>query len=252
MTKTTIYIATHKLFTPPKDKNYTPITAGAFYHNLPYLKDNTKDNISEKNPYYSELTALYWIWKNDPSDIIGFTHYHRYFQKWRKIQAKESERILKKSDIIIPTPLELSCSVYEQYASVHYPIDLQLAMEEIIRKYPDYKQTIYQVLNQKKLYTCNMFITTREILEDYLNFLFPILFTLEEKIPYLNYSIYNQRVFGFLAERIFNIYLNHKKWKTQEYPVVEKMPLTEQVKKREKIQKDIEKDNQNERKNEHI
>lgn len=252
MVKTTIYIATHKLFTPPKDKGYIPITAGATYHNLPYLKDNTGDNISEKNPYYSELTALYWIWKNDPSDIIGFTHYHRYFQKWKKIQTKESEKILKKADIIVPNFLEFSCSVYEQYASVHYPSDLQIATEEILKRFPDYNQTIYQVLNQNKLYTCNMFITRREILNDYLNFLFPILFSLEEKIPYLNYSIYNQRVFGFLSERIFNIYLEHQKLKIREYPVVEKLPVYEQARKRKMIQKDIKKDNENERKQQNI
>lgn len=249
MTKTTIYVATHKLFTPPKDKNYVPITAGANYHNLPYLKDNTNDNISDKNPYYSELTALYWIWKNDPSDIIGFTHYHRYFQKWRKIQTSEIKRILKKDDIIVPVPLTLPCTVYEQYASVHYSIDLKLAAEEIIRRYPNYKQTVYEVLNQNELYTCNMFITRREILEDYLNFLFPILFTLEEKIPYLSYSIYNQRVFGFLSERIFNIYLKQKKWNLKNYPIVENMSSIEQMKKQKKIQIDLNLDKQSKRKN---
>ena len=58
-----IYTLTHKNFEIPKDPMYVPLQVGrATKDDLGYLCDNTGDNISEKNCYYSELTGIYWIW----------------------------------------------------------------------------------------------------------------------------------------------------------------------------------------------
>lgn len=48
----------------PDDSVYLPIQVGAALHPaLGYVPDNTGYNISDKNPNYCELTALYWAWK---------------------------------------------------------------------------------------------------------------------------------------------------------------------------------------------
>ncbi len=63
------------------DNLYFPVWAGK--NNKPEINgltgDDTGDNISEKNKYYSELTGIYWVWKNTQSDIVGTCHYRRYF-----------------------------------------------------------------------------------------------------------------------------------------------------------------------------
>ena len=60
-----IFTITHVPFTPPENPIYIPLQVGrALHDDYGYPGDDTGDNISAKNPYYSELTGPYWIWKN--------------------------------------------------------------------------------------------------------------------------------------------------------------------------------------------
>lgn len=75
MTKNTptvkIIVATHKKYEMPQDAMYLPLHVGAEGKtdqngnplDLGYQKDNTGENISNKNAAYCELTGLYWAWK---------------------------------------------------------------------------------------------------------------------------------------------------------------------------------------------
>ena len=84
----------HKKYEKLNNDIYIPLQVGAALHNsLGYHSDNTGDNISERNPYYSELTGLYWLYKNDSDcDITGLCHYRRYF-------INERNEVLLKEDI---------------------------------------------------------------------------------------------------------------------------------------------------------
>lgn len=61
-----IYVITHKNYPIIKDDIHVPLLVGAESKDEDYgfLCDNTGDNISYKNNQYSELTGLYWMWKN--------------------------------------------------------------------------------------------------------------------------------------------------------------------------------------------
>jgi len=79
--KIKIYVAHHKEGFLYKNDCFEPIHVGKTNSDLDLkiLGDDTNQNISKLNPYYCELTATYWAWKNDDSDYIGICHYRRYF-----------------------------------------------------------------------------------------------------------------------------------------------------------------------------
>lgn len=213
--KKCIYIATHVPFIPPKSKLYKPIQVGSMiYPDLPYLKDSNGQNISNKNPYYCELTALYWMWKNSEEDVVGLAHYRRYFTKiLDSISPNLSLNMIYRDNcIILPKLLDFGTyTVKEQYTLCHHYQDYEICEKIVQKLYPKYQDSFKSISNQNKLYCWNMFIMHRGLLNDYCNWLFPILETLEELIEYKQYDSYNKRVFGFLAERLFNVWIHHQK-----------------------------------------
>ena len=59
------------------------------------LRDDAGDTIAERNPEYSEMTAIYWIWKNvSDLDAVGFCHYRRLFD-FRKHLGSSRETPLR-------------------------------------------------------------------------------------------------------------------------------------------------------------
>lgn len=82
MSSIKIYVAHHKKDFVYKSDVFQPIQVGKELSNvnLGILCDNQGENISFKNRLYSEMTAVYWAWKNDQSaEYVGLCHYRRYF-----------------------------------------------------------------------------------------------------------------------------------------------------------------------------
>lgn len=227
--KVSIYIATHKKAAFPKFEEYFPIQVGAEQSkdNFGYLLDNTNDNISIKNKNYCELTALYWIWKNSQSDIVGMVHYRRYFFNKAGsrlfdniIRKNEILDILEKYDCIVPKKMYIAKSnLKEQYGKIHNIDDLNKCEEIIKSKYPDYQESFSKVMQQKHFYAFNMFIMSKKLLNKYAQWLFDILFELEKYVQIQNYDNYNNRIYGFLSERLFNVWIEKNKIKIKEESV---------------------------------
>ena len=218
------------------DDIYMPIQVGKALHpelDLGFQCDNTGDNISEKNGSYCELTALYWAWKNlKDVDYIGLCHYRRYFGKSihtrntdKKKEAifhrEDYENLLQKYDVLLPKKRNYYIeTVRSQYEHAHCRSDLDEAERVVKEMYPPYAEAFSKVMNRKKLYILNMFVMKKNLFDTYCAWLFAILSELEKRIDLTGRSVYEKRVFGFLAERLFNVWLEKQDIKIYEADVV--------------------------------
>lgn len=230
-----VLVAAHKKFNIPKNGIYIPIHVGReLSYDLGYIGDNTGDNISTKNPFYCELTALYWAWKNMDCEIIGLNHYRRYFttkslfsQYFREdfnnfiLNEKTIYTILENVDVILPKKRNYYIeNIWSHYKNAHNIEDLKKTREIIEELYPDYITSFDKIMNGRKLHLYNMFIMRKEYFDSYCEWLFEILFELEKRIDISDYDNYQKRVFGFISERLFNVWLENKNLRISEVRVI--------------------------------
>lgn len=247
---TSLYVVTHKKFNPPDIKGYYPIEVGTSLRGeyLGYIKDNTGENISDKNKNYCELTALYWIWKNDKhSDIVGICHYRRYFSKYlfdnnpsHYISLENIETALIDCDVILPTRFfwinhNVASGYYEAGQGIKKDL---LTTENVIKElYPEYLNSFNKILNARSASYCNMMICKKRVFDDYCKWLFDILFEVEKRTDITNYTVAEARIYGYLSEILLNVWVDRKKLKVKHCNVVVDKPLTKKRAPLAKIEK---------------
>lgn len=205
-----IFVMTHKLFEGPKDAMYVPLQVGhALRGTLDerYLRDDEgADHISGQNPCFSELTGMYWIWKQcTDADYVGVCHYRRYpvvkdNGRERLMTEKDCERILKEYDLITTEKLTLHSNYYEGFAVDHNLYDLQVTEQVVREKYPDYSECFERLVHSNQVYFGNICVMPKELYDKYCDWLFTILFEVQKRIDVTGYDGYRKRVFGFLSE----------------------------------------------------
>jgi hypothetical protein len=226
-----VVIATHKKYEMPIDKMYLPLHVGSEgKDDLQYTKDNTGDNISLKNPYFCELTGLYWAWKNLNADYIGLSHYRRHFasKKINKkdlinsvLTLKETDKILNDVDIITPKKRKYYIeNLYSHYAHTLYVEPLDIAGEIIEEKYPEYSNEFNKLKKRTSAHMFNMFIMKKNLLDEYCTWLFDILFELEKRVDNKKYDTFHSRFYGRVSELLFDVWLNTKGYSYKEVKVI--------------------------------
>lgn len=169
------------------------------------IRDNQGDNISHKNRQYCELTALYWIWKNDHSDYAGLCHYRRHFELDEVMLGRLAGSDI---DVVLTLPILNFPSVGKVYCHDHVENDWKVMMEAVQVLEPDYMETAKALQDGNFYYGYNMFIARKRILDRYCAWLFPILQYCEEHCGTRDEG-YQERYIGFLAERLMGIYFLH-------------------------------------------
>lgn len=218
---------------PVTDESYKLLSVGnnTVLYGDNIIRDDSGDNISNMNGFYCELTGHYWVWKNyDLKDWVGFCHYRRLFSFLDNIPNFSDEDY----DIIVPAPLIFDQCVFDQYALCHNGEDLDYVKWVMVYKYGIPEELINRVFyEQTYAHCCNMFITKKEIFNEYCSFLFDILnqYLLDHNMKdiydvyqhifdnnelYLkhcypnNHYKFQSKIGGALGERIFNVWI---KWK---------------------------------------
>lgn len=215
-----LFTITHKAFTPPADPLYVPLHVGrANAEDLGFLGDDTGDSISHLNPYFCELTGMYWLWKNyHEADYIGICHYRRYLlnENGFVFTEAELEKLLLKYDMITTKLLTLPNSYYKGFSANHHIEDLVATGEVLKEKYPDYFSTFDELVHGPHTYFGNIFITSREQYDAYCTWLFDILFEVQKRTDFTGYTGYQKRLFGFLSEFLQTVWIRYHKLSVKE------------------------------------
>ena len=245
MIKSAIFVLYHKASTRFESDIYHPLQTGVANagFDLGMLRDDTGDNISRKNQHYGELSGWYWVWKNwlpdhPEVDRIGFCHYRRFLNPFRRPSAKfpfrpvparqfekqffswkdeEVDAVFHSADIVLPHPRDLRKSplydkrhetVYTQYSKAHPQPDMDEFLEIVSSDSPTSAFATKQVLSGHILRDCLMFVMRRDLFDDLANWTFQHLFRLESRSHWERYTHYMDiRTPAYLMERFFNVWL---------------------------------------------
>lgn len=225
--KSIIVVAAHKKFDVPADSVYLPVQVGAAGKaDLGYQRDDMGDNISNRNPYYCELTGLYWAWKNLDAEYIGLAHYRRFWVRQgvfgkKILSGKEIDALTNDSDIIVPERRNYYIeSNYSQYVHAHNGIVLDYVREVICDLYPYYADAYDERMRKSWGHRFNMMIMKRELLDGYCSWLFGVLFELEKRIRAADDYELEPRVMGFISERLIDVWLDANGLSYKEIPYI--------------------------------
>lgn len=240
MSKVKIFVCCHKPYDGYRDEVYTPIHLGRAVSSCTdemrdMIGDDTGDNISDKNVYYSEATGIYWVWKNvHDCDYVGIHHYRRFLAEHFTNDNIDSY-FADRTDVLMARPsfckgtnrfyIALGCMAME---------DLIILRSVIRRKYPEYLPTFDEVMNNHTFSFFNLFVCRKSLFDEYAQWLFDILFQVEKiyrPSPYPN----AKRALAYMSELLTPIYFfhNQKRIKYLLYSIggkVEPWPIKKRIK----------------------
>lgn len=195
----------------------TPIQVGAALcgERVANLLDCDGENISEKNGNYSELTALYWMWKNrllhpsagEKCEYYGLAHYRRVLEFTEDDELRLADNDV---DVVLPYPMPYEPDIEAHHNRYLKKADWEAARDAVVRLYPEYGAFLPKVLKQQYLYNYNIILARKEVLTEYCNWLFPILEQLEESsVP--RGADRADRYVGYVGESLATLYFMHNK-----------------------------------------
>lgn len=175
-------------------------------------RDNKGENISIKNGNYSELTVLYWIWKNklcktgipegEEGQYYGLAQYRRMlvFSKDDLLRLPDND-----VDVVLPYPMPYEPNIHAHHERYLKEVDWNALLTALREMQPEYAEYFPLVLEQQYLYNYNVILAKKPVLREYCEWLFPILERTEElSVP--KGSDRSDRYIGYMGETLETLY----------------------------------------------
>ena len=189
----------------------TPLQVGAAGTDvrIAEVTDNTGDHISDRNGNYSELTGLYWIWKNRVESgyygegcYYGLAHYRRLLE----LSADDLLRLVDNDiDVVLPYPMPYVPDIEEHHKRYLTDSEWKAVLQALQELAPEYVRAFDGILKQEYFYNYNIIIAKDSILDEYCSWLFPILFRTEEICNPKGGKAPN-RFIGYVGETLETLY----------------------------------------------
>lgn len=189
----------------------TPIQVGSALceERVADITDDTGDNISRKNVNYSELTALYWIWKNGLRDDSGEGKEYYGLVHYRRILELSEDDILRLADndvdAVLPYPMPYEPDIEAHHNRYLKKEDWEAVIRAVVLVCPEYISRLNEVLVQRYMYNYNIVLARKNVMKNYCDWLFPILERIEEfSVP--KGSERADRYIGYVGETLTTLY----------------------------------------------
>ena len=218
------YVITHRDYPIIEDDMYRALCVGGFRKDG-WLCAADGENIEQYNGRINELTGLYWIWKNTGSEYAGLSHYRRYFQNCgHRLDLTGVEDILVNdgNDIIL-SPIRLGWPVHDNLrqavgSDLSVPAS-RIVLDLISRRRPDYVDAFMKVMAGNRMYLCNMFVTRREIMNRYCEWLFSFMPDAADRIQVDGETGFRKRTAGYLGEIMLTVWMERQDLRVYELPL---------------------------------
>lgn len=182
------------------------------------ILDCDGENISDKNRNYSELTALYWMWKNRLVKTSADSEYEYYeyygLMHYRRILDLSEDDVLRLADnevdVVLPYPMPYEPDIEAHHEKYLSQADWQAVKKAVTEYSLEYWEPFSHILRQKFFYNYNIILARKAVLEKYCSWLFPILERIEElSIP--KGSQRADRYMGYVGETLETLYFTAHK-----------------------------------------
>ena len=163
------------------------------------------DNISWLNPYINEVTAIYWMGKHldliGNPDYVGLHHYRRFFVLEEYVKnIKPDTLILNYERMMLPMVdfLELCHGTGYMFT--------EIARQSLRLDRPELKQMFEEYINNKYVYTRNLFVAPARFLHELVPYIEALLPHVVLNINYDFYGTQGGRNMAFIMERLIGFF----------------------------------------------